>query len=130
MAEMILRQALGDTGNQSISVTSAGLAAVAGYPATVEVHQLMSDRGFDITAHRAIQLVPDMLLHADLVLVMENKQRQIAEQLQPAARGRVYLLGEWGGFEVADPYRQGMNAYKEALYLIDRGVSDWVERIK
>jgi len=129
MAEWILRQSLLDAGNSNITVSSAGIAAVMGHPAAEEVQQLMGNRGFDISAHRATQLVPEMLLHADLVLVMEKEQRRTVEQQQPAVRGRVYRLGEWGDFDIPDPYRQGMSAYKKAMELVDRGVIDWMGRI-
>ena len=51
MAKSLLRAALG--GQIDITVKSAGLGALAGYPADQHAVELMKERGMDITAHRA-----------------------------------------------------------------------------
>ena len=129
MAEALLCQGLEQAGKSPPVVTSAGIAAIVGYSASDFAQQLMMSRGLDISGHRATQLVPDMLLQTDLVLVMEKGQQQAVERMQPAARGRVFRLGEWREFDIPDPYRQSIEVYNQVLSMIDQGVSDWMERI-
>jgi len=128
MAEAILRKALSDSGLPA-EITSAGIAAVVGYPAAEYAQKLMADRDLDIAEHRAIQLEPDMLIQTDLVLVMEKAQQQHVERMQPAAKGRVFRLGEWSEADIPDPYGKGKEVYNKVLNMIDSGVSDWLERI-
>jgi protein-tyrosine phosphatase len=69
-----------------------------------------------------------MVEGVDLVLVMERRQLADVESLTPAARGRVHLLGRFGGFEVPDPYRRPRAAFEESLALIERGLDDYAKR--
>jgi len=89
----------------------------------------MFERGLDIAGHRATQLVPEMLLQSDLVLVMEKHQQQVVENMQPAAKGRVFLLGHWSNQEIHDPFQQEMRVYREVLGMIDQEIAEWMERI-
>lgn len=128
MAEAVLRKILKDSGITA-EVTSAGIAAAVGYPAAEYAQSLMADRGVDIAKHRAVQLIPEMLIKTDLVLVMEKAQQQYVERMQPAAKGRVFRLGEWSESDIPDPYGHGKEVYNKVLNMIDSGVSDWLERI-
>ena len=130
MAQAILEYELNKDGRRNTEVMSAGIAAVVGHSAEDNARELMLERGLDISSHRATQLVPEMLLHSDLVLVMEKQQQRKVETMQPAAKGRIYRLGHWGDFDTPDPYGQEINKYREILGMIDRGVTDWMERIR
>ncbi len=37
----------------------------------------------------------------------------------------MYRLGNWGDFDIPDPYRKEMKDFEDALALIERGVNDW-----
>ena len=127
MAEAMLQEAL--KGRSDISVTSAGLGALVGYPAAEHSVALMKERNLDISGHRARQLTPEMITATDLILVMEAGHRRAIDLQDPTARGKVYRLCEWQDREIPDPYRQARKAYEDALVLIEKGVQDWAERI-
>jgi len=127
MAAALLRNALGE--KQGITVESAGLGALVGEPASSDAVALMHERGLDISGHRARQITPDMVQSADLVLVMETGHKRAIDANEPAARGKIYRLGEWQDQEINDPYRQPRAAYEEALARIEHGVSEWAARI-
>jgi protein-tyrosine phosphatase len=57
-----------------------------------------------------------------------NQKTTIIENVQ-SARGKVYRLGEWGSFDIADPYRQEFVAFEEALVSIEQGISQWIEKL-
>ncbi len=128
MAEALLREMLPKEGGYNVE--SAGLGALTGYPADKTARKLMQRRGIDISGHSARQLNSDLVHWADLVLVMEMSQKKALEVSEPSSRGRVYRLGEWGGFDVPDPYRQSEQAFEYAFELIDRGVSEWIPRLR
>ena len=128
MAEAMLREALKD--RAGISVTSAGLGALVDFPAAEHSVALMSERGLDITGHRARQLTPVMIAAADLILVMEAGHKRAIDEQDPTARGKIHRLGEWQDLDIPDPYRQPRKAFEETLVLSDEGVQDWAEKIK
>lgn len=126
MAEGLLRARLARLGHGAVA--SAGLAALVGQPAEPNAVEAVARRGVDISAHRARQLTPELLAAADVVLVMEDRQRQHLERLSASSRGRVHRIGRVGGYDVPDPYRGPMGAFEEALGLIERGLED-MERV-
>lgn len=123
MCEALLRHRL-----PALDVSSAGLSALVGRPADPVALALLAARGIDASSHRARQLTAAMVEGVDLVLVMERRQLADVEALTPAARGRVHLLGRFGGFEVPDPYRKPRAAFEGALALIERGLDDYAKR--
>jgi protein-tyrosine phosphatase len=128
MAEAVLRDAL--KGRKDVVVESAGLGALVGEPASGFSVELMQERGLDISGHRAQQLTAELIARSDLILVMESGHRRAIDANEPTARGKLYRLGEWQDLEIPDPYRQPREAFEETLKLIDKGVADWVERLK
>ena len=128
MAEALLKSAL--RGQDGITVESAGLGALVGYPADDYALELMQEMGEEVSAHRARQIHPDMVREADLVLVMEARHKKAIDDADPTARGKVHRLGEWQDRDIDDPYRQPKAAFAEALEEIQEGVASWVEKIK
>ena len=125
MAEGLLKHVLPET-----RVVSAGLGALVGQPPDPHSVALMSELGLDISGHRAQQLNGGLARQADLILVMDNAQRQEIQRLHPATTGRVFRLGELAKFDIPDPYREDRQAFENALELIQRGVEAWVPRIQ
>lgn len=128
MAEGLLRRALNPHGG-GLAVTSAGLDAVVGAPADAMACSLMEQGGIDISPHRGRQLNRAMLRSADLVLVMEQAHKTELARLDPAVRGKVFLLGHWTGEEVPDPYQRGAEAFADTFGRIERAVAAWTPRI-
>lgn len=125
MAEVLLADRLKKLGIEA-QVSSAGLRALVDAPADPLAQELMKGRGLDLSRHRGRQLSREILRGADLVLVMEDRQKQLVEGLDPSARGRVHRLGRIGKFDVPDPYRRGSKAFDEALRLVDKGLDEIV----
>ena len=127
MAEALLRDALRE--QQDIIVESAGLGALVDHPASEHAVTLMRERGLDISEHKARQITPDMVHDADLVLVMEAGHKRAIDMNEPAARAKIYRLGEGQERDIRDPYRQPREAFEAALADIDDGVAEWARRI-
>ncbi len=128
MAEAILKHRLTST-QPSAEISSAGLAAIVGAPAHSIVQGILQEQAIDCTSHRARQLTSAMLLEAELILVMEQAQRKKIECMFPNVCGKVHLLGKWGGFEIADPYKKPQQVFKETYQLIVEGINQWEEKL-
>jgi len=126
MAQVLLESKLG---NNIKEIGSAGTAAMVGHPAAEQSQELMTERGLDLTRHRARQLTPELIIQSDLILVMETAQQKAVEAILPSARGRVHRLGKWGEFDIPDPYKASREKYMMALHLIDQGIKEWLEKV-
>lgn len=129
MAEAMLRQGLHESGRESCEVQSAGLGALIGHPADETAQALLLEHGIDISEHMAKQLSSDLIHWSDVILVMDLEQKRAIEMNEPSARGRVYRLGEWGDFDIPDPYRRSEKVFRQVFEMVSRGVSEWIPRL-
>lgn len=113
----------------SHTVWSAGLEALVGYAADPLSIQVAAAHGIDISAHRAQQVNYFLCQRAELILVMERQHKVRLEQQFPDVRGKTFCLGQYGQFEIADPYQQSLEVFELACSAIAQGVADWVPRI-
>ena len=113
----------------TLEVSSAGTHALVGAPADETALALMRERGLSIDGHRARQLDAGLCQEAELILVMENAQRQLIHQRHPESIGKVFRLTEQQRLDVPDPYRRARASFQAALALIDEGARTWAERI-
>lgn len=111
------------------SVESAGLDALVGAPADPLAMAVAAEHGLDISMHRARQLSWAMCLQADLILAMEQHQIEELNARFPAVRGKAFLIGHYGNFEVPDPYRGPVASFEQAWGEISTGAEDWAARI-
>ncbi len=125
MAEAIFSSAL-----PNFTVASAGIGALVGQPADPMSKTLMQERGIDISSHVARQISQEMCRNADLILVMDRRQRGYVEDTYPFARGKVFLLLDNAAQSIPDPYRKSREMFEHALNMIDEGANIWAERIK
>ena len=128
MAEALLASKLAGTFPLA-SVSSAGLGAMVGWPADPLAQELMLERGIDISAHRARQALPDIVLDADLILTMSSGQQLELEGRIPTVRGQVHRLGKWSEYDISDPYKRPKRAFEQALILIEQSVDDWYRKL-
>ncbi|OLL27323.1 hypothetical protein BTH42_33465 [Burkholderia sp. SRS-W-2-2016] len=113
-----------------VDVSSAGTGAMVDSPADPLARQVLATAArIDIDAHRARQITAELVLKAEIVLVMETLHKRWIISRFPAAAGRTFLLGEFGGFEVADPYLGTEQDFIACYASIVRGVDAWVEKI-
>ena len=129
IAKALLQAAVGAAGPR---VESAGLTALEGLPPHPLAQKLMAEQGLDISGDRGRQLTLPIALAADLILVMDERQKRSCGQLAPSARGRLFLLGHWqpaARREIPDPSRGGSAAIYRSFEQISRAVADWVPHL-
>lgn len=129
MAEAIPKDALSKIKQNTCHVSSAGIGALVGHKTDAKASQLTMARGLDISNHCACQLNKEMIRRADLILVMELAHKMDIESREPSAKGKVFRLGEWGGYDIPDPYQKDLKVFESVLTLIDQGVGQWVKKL-
>lgn len=115
MAAGLLRHRLVAAGLDEVyQVRSAGTWAATGSPAATYARQVMSERGIDITRHRARDINAEDVAAADLILVMTEAHREAMLAEFPDARSKTYLMSEMIGkrYDIADPYGSRLAHYE------------------
>lgn len=126
MAEGLLKVHL-----PGLEIFSAGVGAVVGAPADLHAISVMTEQGYDITAHRAQQLTQPMLQAVDLALVLDQTHAEWIFRRYPQFRGKVHKLMKWQqDADVPDPYQEPRSAFVAAFDQIQAGVEAWLPRLK
>lgn len=111
-------------------VLSAGLVGLVGEdmdPMAREVAQL---HGLDCGPHTARKLTGEHCRDAELILVMEARQREALIKNYPEVSGKVFLLGHWdGGANIPDPYRRGTEVFEQVYRLLDKAAEAWAGKL-
>lgn len=108
-------------------VSSAGTWALETEPASPNAQAVMQHRGLSLEGHRARTVTDEMLMTADLVLVMTRHHLDSLGAEFPGARAKIHLLSELVGqqYDIGDPYGASLDEYEvcavELTQLIERG---------
>lgn len=135
MAEVLMKKRLAERfpdafANQQsrIHVSSAGLNAFPGGPASSEAQLVMEKCGLNLGSHQSRTVTEQGLRQADLVLTMTNGHRNAILNQFPELEDKVHLLS--GGREdVSDPFGGPESVYAACAEQIDGFIEKWVDRI-
>ena len=105
-------------------VSSAGLYAEEGMPASRHALLAMDEMGLDISAHRARRFRPEMAEGA-LLLAMTRAHARALRGMCPGARVELFL----GDEDVPDPLGQGMEAYERTAQVLAEGAAALAKRL-
>lgn len=114
-------------GREDIEIISAGVSTVSGTLATPEAIKVMAECGIDISGHLARGLTDETIKKADLILVMEKSHKETILRRVPVAKGKVYLLKEFGrkekilpdeNLDIADPIGAPLEIYQKSFAVI------------
>lgn len=136
MAEGLLRHMLDVRTIKGVHIRSAGTHALDGRPAEPHAVEAARELGADISAHTARSLDREMVMAADLVLVMESWQAELAGRVLPASEHatKLGLLATYGPASatttVADPYGQPLDAYRVCARFIQDCLPAVVDQIQ
>jgi protein-tyrosine phosphatase len=137
MAEGLFKK-LTEARSGKFQVTSAGISAIEGFPATPETIEAMEKEGVDVSGHRSRRLTPEMVKAADRIFVMEEIHKELILSMVPEARNKVFLLTEFSPAvsgkdtmrNVPDPIRMSESFYKNVLGVIRDCVKNIAEDCK
>ena len=134
LAEAALKRRLGAL-TARVDVGSAGVAALAGAPASEGSRVVARAAGLDLEAHRSRRLTAELLRDQDLVLLMEPGDTARVKALAPDATALVMGLADFGRDRarheaVPDPFGQPIAAYTECLARIEEHLARVVPYIE
>ena len=114
MAEGLLKHLLGPDCGWEIS--SAGVCAGNGFPASANAVAAMREKGIDIAAHRSTHLSAEQLETADLLVTMTRGHRDAIVAIAPECAGKVFLLKSFGiaqcPTDIYDPVGEALDVYR------------------
>ena len=114
-------------GHWDIEFVSAGVAALAGQPASREAVIVLAEMGIDLGRHRAALLTTEAVRQADLVLTMTAGQRQHVKKIVSSQAHKIFTLSEYAGTgeDITDPIGQPLEAYRSCA----RRLKDLIGRV-
>lgn len=122
-------------------IASAGLQAMShsdgkGWDMDKTARVIAEHNGLQCPTHEAQQLTRELIGHYDLILVMEQAQRQHIGKRYPEAMAKTMLLGHWlkdasnpNGRDIPDPYKKSDETYQHVFELIDQACNAWAQKI-
>ena len=128
MAEGLLKKLLGpDCGWE---VSSAGVHAGNGAPASSGAVEALRMLGIDLTGHRSRRLTPEMVRTADLIVTMTRSHRDAVLDISPESEGKVFLLKSFGiaqcAADIYDPVGEALDVYRRVRDEIDAALPDLI----
>jgi protein-tyrosine-phosphatase len=137
MAMALLQDKLNrDEARQDWVVESAGTWGSEGRSASAHAVAEMAERGIDLSCHLARPVTHEMVIEADLMLVMTQNHAEAIKTAFPDQAGKVYLLSQMIGreYDIYDPYGGPRTEYaytaKELEGLIENGYQRIVALVK
>lgn len=133
LAEGVARQLVRERGLQ-LAVSSAGVAARDGEPASPEAVRAARELGIDLGAHVSQLLTRRMALDAALILALGPQHRDFLCVLAPEAVSRVHVLRDFATHgresqEVPDPMGGDLEKYRRTLAVIRDLVENSLQRV-
>lgn len=126
-AECLLKHHLADKG---YTIASAGIHALVGKAMDDTAHNMLAQENLSFTEHTAQQLNAQLIAQFDIILVMEKGHLEAVYSVNPAARGRTFLLGKWlNNQEIPDPYRHSQTQYQLVFDLIKQACNAWLKHL-
>jgi protein-tyrosine-phosphatase len=132
MAAGLLRQRLAQAGLASRhQVTSAGVWAVDGHPASANAIAVMAERGVDVADHIAHTIRATEVAESDLILVMSREHEETIRNTWPQYAWKLHRLSEMVGKrrDVRDPYGGSIEEYRECADTLSEYIDQGLERI-
>lgn len=114
------------------TVQSAGLETSFGKPAHHFAQTVGAEGGLVMGKHATQPLHKDQVEQADMILVMEWRQRRRVIKLYPQARPKVFLLRQFydqSVREVADPYSGTLEDFQTCFSMIKRACDVLVAKV-
>jgi len=133
LAEAVAKRVAERRGVKDVRVSSAGVSAWQGAPASDGALLVGMERQLDLAAHRARVLTRDLVAEADLIFAMTSAH--LEQVLELGGRGKAHVLDEYsspganmGG--ITDPFGGELSAYRETADLLEREIGKLFDRLE
>lgn len=117
MAEGLAKKILGP----GVDVSSAGMGAWVGQPASDQALTVMKTQGIELSSHHARQVNPLLLQEADWIIPMTKEQETRLGARYPEYIGKIRRLGDWGVMskDIVDPFGGSFKIYQKCAEEIE-----------
>jgi protein-tyrosine-phosphatase/predicted ATP-grasp superfamily ATP-dependent carboligase len=108
-----------------VAIESAGFHKTIGRSSPEKMLRIGSTLGIDLSDHRSSQATRDLLLNADLVIVMDSDNLNRLKRQYPEAIARTTLLGLFANppvLAIADPYQADEDATTRICKQVQSGI--------
>ena len=133
MAEAYARKRFEDE-NLSIEVQSAGTIGFKGLTPTKEALKILSIEKIPSKDLSSKGLTEDLLVWADMILVMEPEHKKAILEILPGIEEKVHYLGEYnteiGTFIIPDPIGRPLSFYRASFRLIREPIEELILWLK
>ncbi len=125
MAEGLLRAKVP---SDSLTVSSAGVAAYEGGGASAETLEILEERGIGMEGFASRMVDEDILAESSHIFCMTKYHLASLEDRYPGEKGKFHLVCDFVeidgvvGRDVPDPIGGGFRAYEEVASFLDRAV--------
>lgn len=132
MAEALTKKEAARRGLTGHEFQSAGLNAVPGARVEKYAVEAMSVRGIDIDRRLARQITAQMVLEADVVLVMTRSQANTLMDELPQHSAKVHTIGGYSGIggDIKDPYMGSAADYEHIAVQLEEMVFRMLDRLR
>lgn len=135
MAEALARDLAAKKGlAEKVTFMSAGTAARQGSPAADNAVRALREIDIDLSKHQAKPVNAELLQKADLILAMTRDHKHQLAQFYPEVADKLFTLHEYaagdenGELDVADPFGQSLEVYKECAAEIQAAVDKALDK--
>jgi protein-tyrosine-phosphatase len=113
--------------SNSWRIASAGVYAQPGYPAAYYTLEVLNERGIGLGDHRSKPISSELMDQYNLILTMEQGQKEALRLAFPQHARKIFLLSEMGGEyrDIVDPvggvYVDYLDTAREIETFLNRG---------
>ena len=141
MAEMLLRAKIQTLGLTALSVGSAGIQVAPRSKMNDKTAQVLLNNGFDVAPFKSKKLTDKMLIESLAIVTMTGAQRDILlemrwqairrlpESVEGEIENNIYAFNEFTGYDIIDPYQQGIECYQYVFELLQGGMSALLDKL-
>lgn len=123
-----LRCSVGELEDKGVQVSSAGVAAAPGSPASPEAVDVIKEAGGDISSHASQPFVDKLASDADLILTLTNVHREAILRTWPQVEAKTKTLRSDGG-DIGDPIGAPLEVYRKCAAQIEQALQQRLEEI-
>jgi len=123
IAEYYTKSKLKELGIGGISVSSAGVGAIDGLPASEGALAVLEEVGIEAASHRARSLTKDIAESADKIYALAKNHLEILEKEFPSVKSKIEMLSKKS---VPDPIGLTLEEYRDSMDMIVTAVDEHI----
>jgi len=109
-------------------VSSAGVAAFPGAPASPETLDILREEGVDLADHSSQPVTEQLVAWADMILAMTSRHHSAVTGAFPQSSSKVEQICV-DGYDIADPIGGDYSVYAECRDQIRQCLEHWLNRV-